>query len=169
MAGALCTLTILVSGVWPEVCVSFVPHFHGIIEVPGYWISYSALIGILAAAVSWDMTRPTLKSMDAGCARYWVAINHTLLGQVVEYLGPRIYVSFLTTLSVRPSVCVCVCCQELRWLMKNELAMMWKEVVGMVTKIFWAQEGGKKQETVNKIAHGEIRDLRSLTNIIREI
>lgn len=53
--------------------------------------------------------------------------------------------------------------------MKNELAMMWKEVVGMVTKIFWAQEGGKKQETVNKIAHGEIRDLRSLTNIIREI
>jgi hypothetical protein len=52
---------------------------------------------------------------------------------------------------------------------KNELAMMWKETGGVVTKIFWAQEGGKKQETVNKIAHGEIRDLQSSPNIIREI
>ena len=27
--------------------------------------------------------------------------------------------------------------------MKNEWVMMWLEAVGVVTKIFWAQEGGK--------------------------
>jgi hypothetical protein len=84
------------------VYVSFVPHFHGITEVPGYRISYSTLIWILAAAVSWDMTRPNLKGLDAGCARFWVATNYAILHQVVEYLERRIYVSFLTTLSVCP-------------------------------------------------------------------
>ena len=105
-------LAFRVSGVGPEVYVSFVPHFHGIIEVPGYGISYSSLIGMLAVAVSWDMTRLTLKSLEAGCAKYWVA---TLLRQVVEYIERRIYVSFLTTLSVCPHVCLCVVKSYVDW------------------------------------------------------
>ena len=91
--------------------VSFVPHFHGIIEVPGYRISYSALIGILEVAVSWDMTRRTLKSLEVGCARYWLATNDTLLRQVVEYPERRVYVSFLTTLSV----CLCAVKSYVDW------------------------------------------------------
>ena len=51
--GDRCTSTILVirrGG--PEIYVSFVPHFHEIIDVSAHPFSYSAIIGLLAAAVS---------------------------------------------------------------------------------------------------------------------
>jgi len=107
-------LAFRVSEVGPEVYVSFVPNFHGIIEVPGYRISYSSLIGILAVAVSCYsyMTRLTLKNLEADCASYWVA---KLLRQVVEYLERLIYASFLTTLSVCPHVCLCAVKSYVDW------------------------------------------------------